>query len=215
MDDVARARAVPVPLRRVLRRLLAVAGLVIAGWLLGGVAHADELPATSEIVERAAPPVLGRVVNQVVTPSVPMPVSVPEVARRPVVMAPVPDAHAAPVQAVPARHRRPAKAPVPLPRAHAPRVQRPHLARSAGVRKEKAAPQMRRVRHTPAPVAPAHAPADSRSKIGGLSPSGGPVGLPGAPAWALGRPRVSPPPALRPVPPAVRTAADEPSFAPD
>ncbi|TDB89967.1 hypothetical protein E1264_06505 [Actinomadura sp. KC216] len=219
--DAARAGAVAVPSRRVavVRRLLVLGGLLIAGWILGCVAqsaHADEVPVPSPDVVAEAP-ALERAV-ETATERPPMPDVVQAVvespppadageAMEPAVELVTPDA--APLQPeVSASVPDAGVVSVPLHRWTPDAVS----ARSVGT--DGGQSVQRTVRHHPAPV-PAPERPDDHSVAGGLAMSGVTAGFPSAVAWA-------PVPARAPsgrlpgaVPPAVRTAADEPSFAPD
>ncbi|MFI0372044.1 hypothetical protein ACH35V_29620 [Actinomadura sp. 1N219] len=233
--DAARAGAVAVPpcrdmvavpprrvavVGRAVRRLLVLAGLLIAGWLLGCAAqsaHADEGPAADAHVVAEAP-VLGHAV-EAATDRRPVPDVVQTVVENPppIEAANEPVAHDA----------------VPLPKVSesvhevgdasvtdgAMTASQPHRwthkavsGRSTETDDGQAA--QRTVRHHPVPMQAPERP-DDHSVAGGLAMPGVTAGFPSAAAWA-------PAPARAPsgrlpgaLPPAVRTAADEPSFAPD
>lgn len=223
---VARMRAVSVRLRHVavgrfVRRLLVLAGLVVAGWLLGCLtqsASADEVPAPgSKLVTR-----LDQITRDVPVPGVaPRPEAVPK-----------PEVVRAPLRVVP-----------PLPRVEAPETVRTVTADAPAVRRDPAERPVRTrdrhvevddraeaeqrqptAAHVPEPVrhhghdtpAPIPAPTSDGSSSAVTSASlGGPIGLPGDLSWALQRPHVSYVRVHGVEAPAVRTAADEPSFAPD
>ncbi|WP_067467131.1 hypothetical protein [Actinomadura macra] len=205
-----RAQTGFVSLRRVLRGLLVLAGLLFAGWLLGGLAqsaHADELPSATTIVE----PTVERVVNEVIPPHTA--VASPVVEKKASKPAPPPVRVASPARP------RPVEKVVQAPRA--PEKRQRALPERSVVRKyrvtrhQTAAPAEA---HIPAPVvrpAPVPAPVQDESTAAGALVFGGSAGLPGVLVWAPAQPRASLSHALSPVPPAVRTAADEPSFAPD
>lgn len=226
--------AVPVLLRRAavgrsLRRLLVLGGLLIAGWLLGcaaQTAHADEPPPApvKGVVEKA--PLLGDAVQTVrehrpvQAPAVTDPVEVVHV------VAPEPRAEKA-VQDVPPprpevrgepvikRSSRPvvtenAAATESRRRPSAPAVSSPSPARpSAGHAARHAV-----VRHHQAPLPSPEKPG-THSATGGFIVAGVAAGFPAAGTWVPAPHRASPRPVFGAVPPAVRTAADEPSFAPD
>ncbi|TDD63994.1 hypothetical protein [Actinomadura rubrisoli] len=216
--DAARARAVSVRLRRIaacrpLHRLLVIVGLLFAGWLLGGAAHADEIPdVPSRLVEKA--PLVGQAVDGV-KPIGGVVQTVEKKAPRAEVSLPV-----APVSSAASRVVRP-KAPVVRPqhsehvRGHV-RPLRQHHRVVPRVYKVSRATTSKApvVKHRPVPL-PAPAKTDTHSAAGVLSVFGASTGLPGVPSWGPALPKVSRPRALGVLPPAVRTAADEPSFAPD
>ncbi|MFD0685936.1 hypothetical protein [Actinomadura fibrosa] len=220
-----------VPLRRVatgrmLYRLLVLAGLVVAGWLLGGAhasqaARADELPRPLEVVTKASP-VLDGAVREAVTPARPIPDVVEHVAKK---AAPVRNEVPPPVP-VPPRVGRPAAAVVAkTAAAHArPRHVQEHRRAERAVARRYKAPvphsaehrvAVRGVQHRPAPLPAAPAQDDQHSTAAGLVVSGGPAGLPCVLSWAPSRPQGSLPRVPGVESPVVRTAADEPSFAPD
>lgn len=230
----ARIGAVSVLLRRAAvgpsaRRLLVLGGLLIAGWLLGCAAqsaHAAEAPPApvTGVVEKA--PLLGDAVQTVrergpvrETPGVAAPAEiVPVVAPEPreekvvrEVPPPRPEVRGEPVAehesgpvvtevaAAPETHRRAAPAVSHLSRT---RPSGGHAARH-GV-----------VRHHPAPM-PAPEKPGTHSAAGGLVAGGIAAGFPAAGTWVPAPHRAAPRHVFGAVPPAVRTAADEPSFAPD
>ncbi|NDU74584.1 hypothetical protein GWI34_18380 [Actinomadura sp. DSM 109109] len=219
---------------RSLRRLLVLGGLLIAGWLLGCAAqsaHADELPPppVTGAVEKA--PLLGRAVHAVreggpvrEAPPIADPVGIVRVAppepreekaardvapprsEAPVepvaepVSEPEPERAVTEVAAAPEAHRRP-----PAPAASHPSRTRPgagHAARHAAVQDHPA----------PMPVPEKPGP---QSATGGFALTGVTAGFPAAGTRVPVPHRASPRPVSGAVPPAVRTAADEPSFAPD
>ncbi|WUH99992.1 hypothetical protein OHR68_42010 [Spirillospora sp. NBC_00431] len=226
--DAAWAGAVAVPPRRVavvgrvVRRMLVLGGLLIAGWLLGCAAQsaqADELPAApSRLVAEA--PVLGHAVDAAT-------------ARPPV--SPVPDVVR--VEDPPPKESVAVEEPVtrgvvpPVEVSESPpevgeasvtggvRVSRPHRAAhvvvsAQTVEMDDGHVSRRIVRHHPAPPQAPEWP-DDHSAAGALAVSGATAGFSNAVMWA---PAPSRAPSVRlpgTVPPAVRTAADEPSFAPD
>ncbi|TYB48845.1 hypothetical protein [Actinomadura chibensis] len=220
--------AVSVLARRAVRRVLVLAGLVVAGWLLGcaaqAAAHADELPAVPSRVV-AGTPVLGSAVETAPRPVGHVVQEVSEkapVEREPVTLAPPPPPLESPAisgisetprpaakahesRAVPAGHSAPAAPLIQQRRA----VKIGHVAPAAGGRAAH-----RIVRQHPAPMR-APAPPGDHSTIGGTASSGVIAGFPNVLAWTPAPPRASVPRALGALPPAVRTAADEPSFAPD
>ncbi|MFB9196731.1 hypothetical protein ACFFWA_27515 [Actinomadura verrucosospora] len=215
---------------RSVRRLLVLGGLLIAGWLLGcaaQVAHADEPPTApvTGVVEKT--PLLGDAVQTVrdrrpvrEAPGVAAPVEVVGV------VAPQPPdektAHDVPppppeVRVEPSVKRKPrpvvtevAAAPETHREASAPAVSslsrtRPgvgHAARHVVVR------------HHPAP-SPAPEKPGTHSATGGFIASSVAAGFPSAGTPVPAPRRASLRPVFGAVPPAVRTAADEPSFAPD
>ncbi|WP_242882256.1 hypothetical protein [Actinomadura litoris] len=207
-------------LRRVLRALLVLGGLLFAGWLLGGCAqsaHAEELPPPVEVVQNAHPE-LKRVLDQkpelpeVVAPRPAVPDVVP-VEKVPEVLAPV---------EVPRRVVRPA-APAAQSAAQVRRPSAPSRAvraeravvRQAGVVRQQ---QQQRHSHVQAPdvrPAPVPMPVRSDTSAGGLSVIGGSAVVPAVSSWVPARPPAAIAAVFGPVPPPVRTAADEPSFAPD
>ncbi|QXJ23446.1 hypothetical protein AGRA3207_004596 [Actinomadura graeca] len=208
-DDQARAGRVP--LRRVLRGLLVLAGLLFAGWLLGGLAqsaHADELPPATKIVR----PTVDHVVNEVMTP--------------PATVVPPVEEKKAPVAAPP----RAAVAPPPKaasPTVDAVRAPRPPEKRQHVVPERPVVRKYKVVRHRSATVAevrvpapdvrpaPIPAPVQDESTAAGAPVFAGAAGLSDVRVRIPARPRASAARPLGPVPPVVRTAADEPSFAPD
>ncbi|WP_171064454.1 hypothetical protein [Actinomadura soli] len=231
-SDAERARTVAVPPRRAaaagsvvgraVRRLLVLGGLLIAGWLLGCAAqsaHADEVPATpSHVVETAPalehaveaaterPPVPDVVQAMVENPPPPPPT---EAADEPVPHDAVPLPTVA--ESVHAAGDAPVTAGVTVPPPHR---WTPKAVSAQTVEKDGGQNLRRTVRHHPAP-APAPQRPDDHSVAGGAAMSGVTAGFPSGGAWA-------PVPMRGPsgrlpgaVPPAVRTAADEPSFAPD
>lgn len=252
----ARAGAVPVLLRRavtgrIVRRLLVLAGLLIAGWLLGGMAQ----HATARAAELPAPPV--RPVPSV--PAAPAGETVPAtsatavsdgapaltgVLKTPRTPLPSVDGavkHRTPVQALapvdplkpaaPEGPARAAKAAAPAERATGPqkahgaprRTARSAVAvhrspgRSQAVSGTRQASQVRHHRAIERHPAPFQAPGQSgtHSATCGGVPIGAAAGLPTVLPWAPVPPRACVPRRFGAVPPAVRTAADEPSFAPD
>ncbi|MEO3825454.1 hypothetical protein [Actinomadura sp. B10D3] len=222
--DAARIGAVIARPRRVsagraVRRLLVLGGLLIAGWLLGCAAqsaHADEgAAAPAEIVAKA--PMLGDAVTTVHEPE-PVRRVVRAVAREaprevPVQQVVLPKASADPVAV--------RKGPPAAAVGEASQAQRP--ARELGVRRVSKVSVDRTavahgVRHAvqqhQAPMkAPDHP--DGGSAAGGVVPGTSATGLPDVGTWAPAPPRAALPRADGAMPPAVRTAADEPSFAPD
>ncbi|MWA02780.1 hypothetical protein F8568_020855 [Actinomadura sp. LD22] len=241
----ARAGAVPVLPRRavagrVVRRLLVLAGLLIAGWLLGGMAQqsaarAAELPAPpappAVVPAAKAPPAPA----EVVADGAPVLAHVLKAPRRPIPSVAGAVKHRALVPAGSAKPVRPARA----AKAAAPPVHRhasPRKAHSAPRRAARSAVPVRRspdrshavsgtrqashVRHHRAHErhpAPFQAPGRSgtHSATCGGVPIGAAAGLPTVFPWAPVPPRACVPRHFGAVPPAVRTAADEPSFAPD
>ncbi|POM26627.1 hypothetical protein BTM25_10300 [Actinomadura rubteroloni] len=232
-------RVVSALLRRpAVRRLLVVAGVLVAGWLLGGAsaqaAHADEPAPGSDVVGVVTEaPVIGDAIraSQQVTATVPRPSTGLPVADVP---------HVDPIRnIVPA---------VPGVTPNRPRAERPATPRTpttelAGRRIAHAeqahgtAPAPRAVQ-VDAGDATGHAPAHARlsakrpASPGTSIPAPDQTGqaLPGTTALPLGgvggpttarrlgaHPRTRALPAHAPgvLPPVVRTAADEPSFAPD
>jgi hypothetical protein len=234
----ARARTVPVLLRRavtgrIVRRLLVLAGLLIAGWLLGGMAQqatasAAELPAPpappapAEVVADGAP-VLAHVLHapRPPIPSVAGAVRHPAPVRAPALVEPAKPAE--PVRAAKAaapadRHASPQKAHgVPRPAArNAVRVRRsPDRSHAvSGTREASHVRQHRALERHPAPFQAPDRSGTHSVTCGGV-PIGAAAGLPTVFPWAPVPPRACVPRNVGAVPPAVRTAADEPSFAPD
>ncbi|WP_067821613.1 hypothetical protein [Actinomadura kijaniata] len=219
-----------VPCRGAVRRLLVVVGLAAAGWLLGGAAQAEaETPDARRVV--ADTPVVGdavRVAERRVLPERPVreivravkdrevepPVKVERPPADPPVRQVVPDAGAVPA----------AKADKgePVAKRSVKRNASKRVHRTAGDAHVFAGTFEKNASHSgaadqAAPVAPIPALAQA----GGVSPAAGLIliGGIGAPlarrAWVPGRPQGVLLRAPGAVPPAVRTAADEPSFAPD
>ncbi|MFB4303236.1 hypothetical protein [Actinomadura sp. NTSP31] len=231
--DTARARTVSVRLRRVatgriVRRLLVLAGLLVAGWILGGMAQqasAAELPAPPEAVADA--PVLGKVLP---APHAPIRSVVGAVGHQaPPVRAvtpvrPVPPATSA-KPAGAAKAAPPAERPAAPRKAHgAPRhvhgsavPERRSHTRAHAVSRPRPASHARHHRAIERHPAPFRAPGESgtHSATCGGVPIGAAAGLPTVFPWTPVPPRVRVPRVFGVVPPAVRTAADEPSFAPD
>ncbi|MFI0486037.1 hypothetical protein [Actinomadura sp. 9N215] len=223
--DAARAGAIVVLPRRVatagriVRQLLVLGGLLIAGWLLGCAAqsaHADEMPATPPRVVAEAS-VLGHAVHAATDPR-PMPSVV-----RAVVEQPPPEAK---------QEERVTRDAAPLPKVsegmheagdaagtNAVPASRPHL-RTHGVEAAQTAlatgdqVTQRTVRRHPVPTRAPERPND-HSVAGGLAMPGMTAGFPSVIAWAPAPSRAPLSRAFGAAPPAVRTAADEPSFAPD
>jgi hypothetical protein len=218
---------VPVRLRRVaagraVQRLLVLGGLLIAGWLLGCAAqsaHADELPPpAADVVAQA--PVVGHAVTAVherepvrrvvraVVAKAPRTVT-PEPATQPVQgdvsVLPVaghPDGVSKVVSAAPASQvqRRPHDRGAPtVSQVSRTRPSLGHVTHHA-------------VRH---PAVPAPQQHGDHSAAGGLAVGGLTAGFPTTGNWAPAPPRASVAHVVGAIPPAVRAAADEPSFAPD
>lgn len=211
--DAARAGADSVPPRRVaaVRRLLVLGGLLIAGWLLGCAAdsaHADELPAASAHVV-ARTPVLGHAVETATER--------PPVRR--VVRALKPLREVSPAEAPkPSEAVQKASAPeapvsdaAPTPNVHR-QLRISKVAARAASAVDGHAEAHRVVRQVPvqAPERP-----DDHSAAGALAMTSVAAGLPDVATWAPAPPQASVPRVSGTVPPAVRTAADEPSIAPD
>jgi hypothetical protein len=232
-------RVVSALLRRPLvRRLLVVAGVLVVGWLLGGAsaqaAHADgPAPGNDVVGVVTEAPVIGDAIraSQQVTATVPRPVTglpvadVPHVDPIRNIVPDVPDV-------TPNRPR--------ADRPATPRTSATELAARTSAHTERArgtAPAPRAVQ-ADAGDATGHAPAHARSSAtrpaapGTSIPAPDQTGqaLPGTTALPLGgiggpttarrlgaHPRTRALPAHAPgvLPPVVRTAADEPSFAPD
>lgn len=222
--DAARVGAVIARPRRVsagraVRRLLVLGGLLIAGWLLGCAAqsaHADEGPAApAEVVAKT--PVLGDAVTAVhqrepvrgvvraVAKKAPREVPVqqvvlPEASNDPVTVRETPPAAAA---GEVSQAQRPAR------ELDAHRVSSVSVDRTAVAHEARHAVQQHRA-PMPAPDHP-----DGGSTVGGVVTGALTAGLPDVGTWAPAPPRAALPRASCAMPPAVRTAADEPSFAPD
>jgi hypothetical protein len=203
------------------QRLLVLGGLLIAGWLLGCAAqsaHADEGPAAPARVV-AETPVLGdavttvherapvrrvvRAVEREAPRAVPVPVkrvTLPEVSADPVAV------REGPAAAVADEGSRSVR------RAHEHVVRR--VSTVSNDRTAVAPGARHAVQHHRAPQpAPDHP--DGGSTVGGLALGGATAGLPDVGTWAPAPPRAALPRVSGAMPPAVRTAADEPSFAPD
>ncbi|NKZ02772.1 hypothetical protein [Actinomadura latina] len=233
--DAARLGAVSVRLRRVAagraaQRLLVLAGLLIAGWLLGCAAqsaHADEMPAPAQVVART--PVLGEAVATVhqrepvhrvvraVADKAPRtePVQTPRI-----VAPPLQDETAVPV-AEP-------KAPPPVVESLALPARRLDVPRVSPARFSVSPAQFSKVSTTRSvarpgsddgvqhPAMPAPQRHGDHPDTGGLAGNGAPAGFPATAIPAVpAPPRAMTARVLGALPPAVRTAADEPSFAPD
>lgn len=248
----ARAWAVPVLLRRavtgrIVRRLLVLAGLLIAGWLLGGMAQ----QATARAAEFPAPPakaVPGAPVaavpdtpDKAVADGAPMLVGVLKAPRTPLPSVAGAVKHRAPVRALapvglttpakPGRPARAAKAAAPVDRHAGPEKEHGASRRLAGgaaaahrspdrsqeISGTRQASHVRHHRAIERHPAPFQAPGQSgtHSATCGGVPIGAAAGLPTIFPWAPVPPRACVPCRFGAVPPAVRTAADEPSFAPD
>ncbi|WP_030170196.1 hypothetical protein [Spirillospora albida] len=221
--DEARMRAVSVRLRHVVagrsvRRLLVLAGLVVAGWLIGCLtqsAHADELPSVpdSGLVTR-----LDQITRDAPVPAI-APRPEPEAVRAPLRVVPHPPRAQAPetVRTVtadaPAVRRKAAQRPVRARDRHIEIENRTEAGRQRPATAQVPEPVRHHGHDTPAPL-PAPA-SDGSSSAVTLAPFGGPIGLPDDQPWALRRPRASSVRLVGVQAPAVRTAADEPSFAPD
>ena len=219
--DAAQAWAVSVRLRRVavgraVQRLLVLGGLLIAGWLLGCAAqsaHADELPPPTAVVAKT--PVLGKTVAAVRERGEPVRRVVHAVAERAPqevtrqVSPPVWDVS---VARRPAAVSRSAEAPAPTVRTQ------PHGGAVSSVSKiSRTRPSLghgarHAVRHPSPPAPERHG---DHSAAGGLVANGAVAGFPTTLTWASASPRASSARVSGALPPAVRTAADEPSFAPD
>ncbi|MEU5876989.1 hypothetical protein [Spirillospora sp. NPDC047279] len=246
--DAALMRTVSVRLRRVacsrlLHRLLVLAGIVIAGWLLGGAAqaHADEgpIPDASGIVAQLP------VVKDVAQAPAPAPrTGFRDAAQglRDKAKAVLPDLRTArpgltlpePVRDVTGELTAPrpatggdgravmSKRPVASEAAKVSRGEHtraaasgtPKAAAGTAAAPMVAAPQPA---PAPAPLAPLHAPAQAGTVVpaGGAALLGGLGGHLGRWSWTAARPRPVLMPGSGAVPPLVRTAADEPTFSPD
>lgn len=222
----AQIRMVPVRLRhavagRAVQRLLVLGGLLIAGWLLGCAAqsaHADELPPPAANVV-AKTPVLGqavtavherepvrRVVRAVVAKA-------PRTVTQEPVTLPIRDISAAPVAV--ARLEAVSKvAPVPASHVHRRLDDRgaPTVLQVSRTRPSIDHAMRHDVRH---PAVPAPQQHGDHSAVGGFALGGLTAGFPDTGSWAPAPPRASVARVVGAIPPAVRTAADEPSFAPD
>ncbi|MFB4308229.1 hypothetical protein [Actinomadura sp. GTD37] len=222
--DAARVRTVFVRLRRVaagraVQRLLVLGGLLIAGWLLGcaaqsASAQAAELPPPAAVFAKA--PVLGQTVATVHERGEPVrQVVVRTVAEK----APQTVVHTASPQiegvvGVSPATRRPDVASKPA-RAPAPKVHEQFHDRGVpGVAERASVGHL--TRHAfKDPSMPAPARHGDHSAAGGLVVNGATAGFPNTVAWDPVPPRASIARASGALPPAVRTAADEPTFAPD
>ncbi|WP_433464989.1 hypothetical protein [Spirillospora sp. CA-128828] len=220
--DAARIRTVPVRLSRVaVRRLLVLGGLLVAGWLLGCAghsAHADEVPpvprpagvvAKTPLLKAAVTTVherepVRRVVRAVAQKAKPGPhvrdASPPKPAVPPAQVAGHEVAPPSP-RGIPAAkiHRRPVRPVVSA-------VSRARTSIGHGARHA--------VRHHRAPL-PAPERPGTHSAAGAVVVPGATAGIPVTGTWAPAPPRAARPRVSGALPPAVRTAADEPSFAPD
>ena len=225
--DAVRVRTVSVRLRRVaagraVQRLLVLGGLLIAGWLLGcaaqsATAHADELPAPARVVART--PVLGRAAAAVHER-----VPVHRVVRAVTVKVPrtAPD-EALPQVAPPAQSVEPVRAAPRAVERSAPRARHdaaPRASRNLPVRVAKASATRPVVGHAPHhavrhPALPAPRRHGDHSAAGGYAAGGLTAGFPASVSWASAPSCASAAHVLGAMPPAVRTAADEPSFVPD
>ncbi|MES9538795.1 hypothetical protein [Actinomadura sp. NPDC000600] len=230
----ARVGAVSALPRRVavgpcVRRLLVLGGLLIAGWLLGCAAqsaHADEQPPELVTGVVAKTPVLGDAVQTVQErPPVREASGVTELVEvvRAVTQAPPREENAP-------RDVSPPKADVRVepvvkrkPRPHVTKVaaapgthRRPHVSRSVSRLRPSAGHEVRHVavQHRPEPM-PAPERPGTHSVTGGFIATGIAVGFPAAGAWVPAPRQASLRQVFGAVLPAVRTAADEPSFAPD
>ncbi|NEA23863.1 hypothetical protein [Actinomadura bangladeshensis] len=225
----AQIRMVPVRLRRVVaeravQRLLVLGGLLIAGWLLGcaaQAAHADELPpppSAAGVVAKT--PVLGQAVTAVHERE-----PVHRVVRAVVAKAPraVTQEPATPptrdIPAIPVAGRLDAASKVaqPAPASHVhpgPQGSRsaPTVLQVSRTRPSIGHVTSHDVRH---PAVPAPQQHGDHSAAGGVAIGGLTAGVPNTGSWAPAPPRASVARVVGAIPPAVRTAADEPSFAPD
>ncbi|MEU8796338.1 hypothetical protein [Spirillospora sp. NPDC048819] len=226
--DAARLRADSARLRRVVagrafQRLLVLGGLLIAGWLLGCAAqsaHAEEMPVTRVV---AKTPVLGdavetvhkhepvrRVVRAVAEKSPEIVKVTPDAEPLPVVPDVREAAHEGRVPAVSATGSVSEAHGVPEAQERVRAVSK--VARTASAVGGPVAQKV--VQHHPVPF---HAPdrPDGNAPAGASALHGVTAGFPNVVAWAPAPPRASDARLFGAVPPAVRTAADEPSFAPD
>ncbi|GAA1794167.1 hypothetical protein [Actinomadura chokoriensis] len=224
----AQIRMVPVRLRRVVaeravQRLLVLGGLLIAGWLLGcaaQAAHADELPpppsAASVVAET---PVLGQAVTAVHEREPVRRVVRAVVAKAPRAVTQEPSAlPARDMPAIPVSGRLDAASKVaqPAPASHvhpAPQGGRgtPTALHVSRTRPSIGHATSHDVRHPAVPAPQQHGDHSAGgAAIGGLT-----AGFPNTGSWAPAPPRASVARVVGAIPPAVRTAADEPSFAPD
>ncbi|MFA1544503.1 hypothetical protein [Actinomadura monticuli] len=219
--DAVRAWAVSVRLRRVaagraVQRLLVLGGLLIAGWLLGCAAqsaHADEIPPPMAVVAKT--PVLGETVTAVHERGEP----VRRVVRSVVEKAPrqVAQQVSTPVWDAPAAHRpaavsETAEAPAPEARKQPNGGAVPGVSKIPRTRPSLGQGARHAVRHPSPPAPERHG---EHSAAGGLVANGAVAGFPTALTWAPASPCASIARACGALPPAVRTAADERSFAPD
>ncbi|GAA1848221.1 hypothetical protein [Actinomadura bangladeshensis] len=224
----AQIRMVPVRLRRVVaeravQRLLVLGGLLIAGWLLGCAAHsahADELPPPPAASVVAKTPVLGQAVTAVHERE-----PVRRVVRAVVAKAPravtqepaTPPARDVPAVPVAGPLDAASKVAQPAPASHVhpgPRGSRgaPGVLHVSRTRPSIGHVTSHDVRH---PAVPAPQQHGDHSAAGGLAIGGLTAGFPNTGSWAPAPPRASVACVVGAIPPAVRTAADEPSFAPD
>ncbi|MFA1546693.1 hypothetical protein [Actinomadura chokoriensis] len=224
--DAARVWTVSVLLRRVaanraVQRLLFLGGLLIAGWLLACAAqsaHADEFPAPAEVVTDT--PVLGQTV-ETVHEREPVRLVVRAVAQKaPRTMAqkastPVRDvSDISDVRVIRRPYAAPRAVPHPAPQARK-RLQTgavPSVSKSARTRSSVGHGTRHAVQHPPMPAPERHG---DHSAAGGLVAGGAAAGFSNSVARAPAPPRAPVARVSGALPPAVRTAADEPSFAPD
>ncbi|WP_153534218.1 hypothetical protein [Actinomadura macrotermitis] len=228
---------------RAVHRLLVLAGIVTAGWLLGGAAHAahaDGPPVPDASRVTAGVPMVGgtlravgdgasRAVHDGAVRAVQDGASRAVRAVRPAVSPPVRDGAGRPGAGRNARRpeprpgaswtsRRPAERALGGPAVRAAH-HRPAATGASKATRTRPVPAAARASAQPAQTPPVPVPAPAQA--GSLSPVTGPVplgGITGPPArgpWAPTRPAGVLLRASGAVPPAVRTAADEPSFAPD
>jgi hypothetical protein len=227
--DLQRTRTVAVRVvrSRVVRRLLVLAGIAVTGWLIGGAqAHADEAPApvphvvspvqgqapgallrqTASAVRGAAAKVGATTTTKKVLPALTHKVGVEEITP-PAPRTPRGVSWVRP-RTVRATHGAPA-----VQRARVKVVKTHKASRHVAVKHVQRASQ----RPMPAPATPFQDPAQAVSS----APASGAVLFAGfgGPlsrwSWAAARPLPTLMTAPGAVPPAVRSAADEPSFAPD
>ncbi|WP_433330148.1 hypothetical protein [Spirillospora sp. CA-294931] len=212
-------RTVSVLSRPVVRRLLVIVGLAVGGWLLGGLsaAHADEprLP-SNPVLDRAVraattAPIAGKGLPQKLVRSV------PEEKKAETLPAAAPSVEPTGRASGTARKAMRADKGSPAPSRSV------HRGRKATARRMAVVPKRATAEHRPvvqdeqpqAPEQPRQVLLPSTAQAGGLIVPILLAGVPGRRFWTAGLQRSVLTADPGAVPPLVRTAADEPSFAPD